>query len=239
MGSESIVSSYPEETKGTEKILIPRRLELILAFLIALVSLTTALVIWRINVIGSTADDTVHLGLINAIKKQTSANEDWRKVYEEASYARDYSIYLAGVQAMENSGDAAMVSQAATLRQYMLPNLQLLSSPLGTESKYLRSDTSYDLEKRFTDLEADNVELSKLDPQATFDQADSYYSQKRWVSVSLILLAVSLLWLTLAEISKKWMTTVSLLLGIGIYLVGVFWFVAVEAFFMISRGGLS
>jgi hypothetical protein len=222
------MSSYPDENKGTEKKLNTGRLELILAFLIALVSLTTALVVWRINVIGSNADDIVHLGLINAIKK----------VYEEASYARDYSIYLAGVQAMENSGDAAMAAQAVTLRQYMLPNLQLLSSPLGTESKYLRSDSSYDLEKRFTDLEADNVELSKLDPQATFDQADSYYSQKRWVSVSLILLAVSLLWLTLAEISKKWMTTVSLLLGIGIYLAGVFWLVAVEAFFLLSRGGI-
>jgi hypothetical protein len=239
MQSESIVSSYQEENMSTEKKLNTGRLEIILAFLIALVSLTTALVVWRINVIGSNADDIVNLGLINAIKKQTSANEDWRKVYEEASYARDYSIYLAGVQAMENSGDAAMAAQAVTLRQYMLPNLQLLSSPLGTESKYLKSDSSYDLEKRFTDLEADNVELSKLDPQATFDQSNSYYSQKRWVSVSLILLAVSLLWLTLAEISKKWMTTVSFLLGIGIYLAGVFWLVVVEAFFIISRGGLS
>jgi hypothetical protein len=35
------------------------------------------------------------------------------------------------------------------------------------------------------------------------------------------------------------MTTVSLLLGIGIYLAGVFWLVVVEAFFIISRGGLS
>lgn len=222
-----------------KKSIDPGKLEIIIAFLIALVSLTTALVVWRINSIGSTADDLVHLGLINAVKKQTSANEDWRKVYEEAAYARDYSIYLAGVQAMENSGDASQVSQAATLRQYMLPNLQLLSSPLGTDGKYLKPDSSYDLEKRFADLEADTPELSSLDPQSTFDQADSYYSQKRWISVSLILLAISLLWLTLAEISKKWMTTISLLLGIGIYLAGVFWMVAVEAFFVISRGGLS
>lgn len=222
-----------------EKQLETGRLQLALAFLIAVVSLTTALVVWRINAIGSNADDIVRQGLINAIKKQTSANEDWRKVYEEASYARDYSIYLAGVQVMENSGDAAMASQAGTLRQFMLPNLQLLSSPLGTEAKYLKPDGSYDLEKRFTDLEAENLELSKLDPQATFDLANSYYSHKRWISVSLILLAISLMWLTLAEISKKWLTSVSLLLGIGIYLAGVVWLIGVEVIFFVSRGGLS
>jgi len=221
------------------KWLDPARLEIIVAFLIAVASLTTALVVWRINVIGSSADDIVHLGLINAIKKQTSANEDWRKVYEEASYARDYSIYLAGVQAMESSGDASQAVQAANLRQYMLPSLQLLSSPLGTEIKYLKADGNYDLEKRFVDLEAENLDLSKLDPQATFNQANSYFSQKRWESISLILLAISLLWLTLAEISSKWMTTVSILLGVSVYLGGVFWFVAVEAFFFISRGGVG
>jgi len=222
----------------TNKWLDRSRLEIIVAFLIALVSLTTALVVWRINVIGSNSGDIIHLGLINAIKKQTSANEDWRKVYEEASYARDYSIYLAGVVAMEKSGDPTQTAQAVNLRQYLLPSLQLLSSPLGTDTKYLKPDGNYDLEKRFADLEKDNQELFKLDPQATLDQAKNYFSQKRWESISLILLAISLLWLTLAEISSKWMTTVTLLLGIGIFLAGVFWFVAVESFFYVSLGGL-
>jgi hypothetical protein len=199
--------------------------------------MTTALVVWRINVIGSSSDDIVHAGLIDAIKKQTYANEDWRKLYEEATYARDYSIYLAGVKAMENSGDATQSAQAANLRQYLLPSLQLLSSPLGTESKYLKSDGSYDLEKRFANLEGEITELSMLDPQSKFDLAKGYFSQKRWESISLILLAISLLWLTLSEISSKWITSVTLLLGLGVYLAGSIWFIAVEVFFFISRGG--
>lgn len=215
----------------------PDRLEVIVAILIALVSMTTALVVWRINVIGSSSDDIVHAGLIDAIKKQTYANEDWRKLYEEATYARDYSIYLAGVKAMENSGDATQSAQAANLRQYLLPSLQLLSSPLGTESKYLKSDGSYDLEKRFANLEGEITELSMLDPQSKFDLAKGYFSQKRWESISLILLAISLLWLTLSEISSKWITSVTLLLGLGVYLAGSIWFIAVEVFFFISRGG--
>ncbi|OGN84467.1 MAG: hypothetical protein A2X27_10560 [Chloroflexi bacterium GWD2_49_16] len=213
------------------------RLEVIVAILIALVSLTTALVVWRINVVGSNSDDIVHTGLIDAIKKQTYANEDWRKLYEEATYARDYSIYLAGVRAMENSENTAQSAQAANLRQYLLPSLQLLSSPLGTESKYLKADGSYDLDKRYADLEGDTTEFSTLDPQGKFDLAKSYFSQKRWESIGLILLAVSLLWLTLSEITSKWMTSVTLLLGLGIYMAGLIWFIAVEGLFFLSRGG--
>jgi hypothetical protein len=179
----------------------------------------------------------VHAGLIDAIKKQTYANENWRLLYEEATYARDYSIYLAGVEAMENSGDATTSAQAANLRQYLLPSLQLLSSPLGTESKYLKITGSYDLEKRYADLEADIPELSTLDPQGKFDLAKSYFSQKRWESIGLVLLAISLLWLTLSEISSRWMTSVSLLLGLGVFLAGLVWFGVVEVLFFISRGG--
>lgn len=216
----------------------PKKLEMIVAILIAVVSMTTALVVWRINVVGSTSDDIVHQGLINAVKVQSYDNENWRLLYEEASYARDYAIYLAGVRVMEASGDAALTAQAANLRQYLLPSLQLISAPLGTESKYLKSDGTYDLDKRLAELEADIPELSTLDPQAKFDLAKSYFSQKRWESIGLVLLALSLLWLTFTEISTKWLSSVSLLLGAGGFLAGLVWFVAVEAYFFIGRGGV-
>jgi hypothetical protein len=215
------------------------RLEVIAAILLAIVSLTTALGAWRINAIGSNADDLGHTGLIEAIKKQTSSNEDWRKLYEEAAYARDYSIYLAGVEVMESSQDAYLTAQAVSLRQYMLPNLQLLSSPLGTETKYLKPDGSYDLSKRIADLGAESPDLSNLDPQASFDLSKNYNSQKLWESIGLLLLALSLVWLTMAEISHKTLKVATLLLGLGIYLFGVFWFVAIEGYFMLIRGGLS
>jgi hypothetical protein len=214
------------------------KMEVIVAILIAIVSMATALVVWRINVVGSSSDDIVHMGLINAIKEQTYDNENWRLLYEEASYARDYSIYLAGVQVMEESGDAALSAQAANLRQYLLPSLQIISAPLGTEAKYLKTNGSYDLEKRLSDLEADIPELSTLDPQQKFDLAKSYYSQKRWESIGFVLLTFSLLWLTFTEISSKWMSSVSLLLGVGVFLTGLIWFIAVEAFFFMARGGV-
>ena len=223
---------------ANEDVSKQEKLEVIAAILIAVVSMATALVVWRINGVGSSSDDIVHTGLINAIKQQSYNNENWRKLYDEAAYARDYAIYLAGVQAMETSGDAAQSAQAANLRQYLLPSLQVLSSPLGTEDKYMKGDGSYDLDKRLADLEADTPELASLNPQEKFDLAKSYFSQKRWESIGLVLLSISLLWLTFSEISSKWMTSLSLLLGSVVFVAGLLWFVAVEAFFFISRGGV-
>lgn len=214
------------------------RLEVLLAFLIALVTLTTAIFVWRTNSLGSTAGDLVHSGLIDVVKVQASSNEDWRKVYEEASYARDYSIYLSGVEAMEASGDANLISQAKNLRQYLLPGLQVISSPLGTEAKYLLPNGTYDLQKRYADLEAENTELSKLNPKHTIDLANVYFSQQRWESIGLILLAISLFWLSLAEISRKWMRPASITIGTGLFLLGITWELVFEAIFAISRSSL-
>jgi len=216
----------------------PERVEILLALLIALVTLATAIFVWRTNVLGSTAGDLIHSGLIDAIKTQASSNEDWRKVYEEASYARDFSVYLAGVEAMESSGDANLLSQAKNLRQYLLPNLQLISNPLGTDAKYHLPNGTYDLQKRFADLESENTELASLNPQHSIDMANAYFSQQRWESIGLILLAISLFWLSLAELSRKWMRPVTIAMGLGLFLLGISWELVLEAIFAVSRSSL-
>ena len=93
------------------------RLELVIAFLIAIVSLTTALAAWRTNAVGSKAGDATRQGLIDAVKKQATTNEDWRRLYEEAGYAQSYAVTLAGVEAMEASGDPVAAAQAVNLRE--------------------------------------------------------------------------------------------------------------------------
>jgi hypothetical protein len=221
-----------------KKPLDESRMDIWNAILIAVVSLTTALVAWRTNVVGSSADDKTHQGLVDQVKKQASANESWRKVYEEAAYGRDYSIYLAGVQALENSGDDTAQAQAVNLRQYLLPNLQLLSAPLGSEVKYLKRDGTYDLEQRFADLENEASEIKSLDPAATFERADNYFAEQRWLTVSAVLLAVSLFWLAMAEIGGQRFRKIIMFIGGGVYLFAASWFVVVEAIFVLTRGGV-
>jgi len=216
----------------------PARMDVMIAILIALVSLTTALAAWRTNVVGSSAADANRQGLIDALKKGAAQNEDWRKVYEEAGYASSFAIESTAADAMDASKDETLKAAAKNLRQYLLPSMQLLSEPLGTQKKYLKSDGTFDIEKRFADLEAEAPDLLALDPAASFALADQYSSEQRWLTVGTVLLAISLFWLGLAEIQSGRGRTVNQTLGIGVYLVGLLFFLIVEAVFIIRRGGV-
>lgn len=213
------------------------RLELVIAMLIAIVSLTTALAAWRTNSVGSKAGDATRQGLIDTVKKQASTNEDWRRLYEEAGNAQSYAVTLAGVEALEASGDAVAAVQAANLRQYLLPGIQKLTDPLGTDPKYQLDDGTYNLEKRFADVQAETPDLLALDPQASFKLANQYNSEQRWLMLGTVLMALSLFWLALSEVGGSRLRLGTLGIGVVIYLIGLAWFFFVEVLFLFLRGG--
>ena len=212
------------------------RFEVFNAILIAVVSLTTAFAVWRTNIVGSNAADENRQGLIDAVKKQAFVNENYRTVYEEAGFAYQFAVKQAETQALEASDDSAAQDRAANIEQYLLPNLQLLAQPLATDEKYQNSDGTYDLQKRLADMRS--AEEDQLDPSASFARADSLFAEQRWLVVGSVLLAVSLFWLALAEVSNGRLRTGGFTIGLGIYLLGILWFVGVELiFFYMRRGG--
>ncbi len=213
------------------------RLEIIIAIFIAIVSVTFALTAWRASMVASNAGDANRRGILDAVKKQAATNEDWRKTYEEANYAESYATYLAEVQALEGSGDPAAAAQAANLRKYLLPNLQQLADPLATDATYEKADGTYDLQKRFDDLEAAWPDLSNLKPETSFQLAGRYYAEQRWLTVASVLLAISLFWLALAEISGKRLRLTVLMIGVAVYGLGLAALGVVEVVFFILRGG--
>lgn len=220
-----------------KKWLNPERLDVTIAVLIVLVSLTTALAAWRTSVVGSSAADANRQGMIDALKKGAAQNESWRKVYEEAGYASGFAIESAAADAMDASRDALYRSTAKNLRQYLLPSLQLLSEPLGTQEKYLKDDGTFDIEKRFADLEAEAPDIQALDPALSFELADKYSSEQRWLTIGTVLLAISLFWLGMAEILAGRARVVNLFIGLGVYLFGVVFFLVVELIAILGRGG--
>jgi hypothetical protein len=215
----------------------PARMDVMIAILIALVSLTTALAIWRTNTVGSSAADANRQGLIDALQKGTAQNEEWRKVYEEAGYASSFAMESAAADAMDASKDTTLKSASKNLRQYLLPSMQLQSEPLGTQEKYLKSNGNFDLEKRFADLEAESPDLLALDPEASFQRANNYSSEQRWLTVGTVLLAISLFWLGLAEVLTGPTRAVNFTLGIAVYVAGLLFFLIVELVFIVGRGG--
>ncbi len=213
------------------------RIEIIIAFLIAAVSITFAVSAWRVSMVASSAGDANRRGLLDTVKKQVATNNDWQKTFEEANYAVSYATYLAGVEALEASSDPVALAQAANLRNYLLPSLQMLGSPLSSDSVYLDVDGTYDLQKRFDALQSESPDLRDLDPDASFELAAGYYSEQRWLTVASVLLAVSLFWLALAEVSGKRLRLPVLIIGVAIYGVGLVSLVMIEAIFFFVRGG--
>ena len=220
------------------KLFEPARLEVVIAILIALVSLTTALAAWRTNVVGSNAAAANRQGLIDALKKDASQNGNWRKAYEEAGYAATFAIESAAADAMDASQDESQKAVSRNLHEFVLPSMQLLSEPLGTDEKYLKSDGTYDVEKRIADLEADHSDLASLDPEASFELADRYNAEQRWLTVGTVLLAISLFWLGFAEILSGRGRVINMVLGMGVYLFGLFFFLIVEVIAIVGRGGV-
>jgi len=214
------------------------RLDIFIAIIIAIVSITTALAAWRASMVSSASGDATRQGLIDAVKKQAAMSEDWRRTYEEAGYAQTYAVTLAQVEALEKKNDKTALAQAENMRQYILPNLKLLGDQLALDKKYLKSDGTYDLELLFADLEAATPEVNNLDPEASFKLADQYASEQGWLTGGVILLAISLFWLALSQLSQKKSRLITLAIGVGVYLFGLLWFTLVEVIFFSIRGGV-
>jgi hypothetical protein len=216
------------------------RLEVWIAVLIALVSLTTALATWRTAGLGSKAGDLIYQGFIDEVKRQASATENWRSVYELAGYARDYLVTLDGVIVLENSADPASQEHGAQMRINLLPGMESMGEPLAADPSYLTPEGWLNVQKLFDEMQAKDAQVPGLvpaDPQASFTLADKYFSEQRWLVVGTVLIAVSLFWLGLSQLSHLRLRILILVLGIFVYGIGLVWSVGVEVVFFILRGG--
>jgi len=105
--------------------------------------------------------------LIDAIKVQAGANEDWRQAHKEAASAARFSAYAAEAEALVSSADSAAQARGENLKAYLLPNLQLPAAPLATDPVYALPSGTYDIARHIEDLQAGS-DLATLDPEASF-----------------------------------------------------------------------
>ncbi len=213
------------------------RSDLFVPFVIAIVSITTAVVAWRGSLVSSSGGDASRAGLINTLKKDAAASENVRKLYQEATFAQNYAAYVAELKVLNNSGDPVAQVQAQQLKQFLLPALAQLS-PLVSDPAYLKPDGSFNLDMRLANLNAEDRDLAKLDPQVSFNHADQYAGEQRWLTVNIVVLVMALFWLTVAQIAGKRLRWATLSIGGVFYLLGLAWFVVVEGIFFILRGAL-
>ena len=196
--------------------------EVTTAILIAVVSFFTALVVYLTNTAGSNATNLNHQGLIDKVKLEAYANENWRMVYQEAATAYSYQVEKANIASLAASKDPISRAQAKSTEQMLLPNLKLNADEFLSSPKYVRADGSFDLQARFNDLQS-LPEIQQLDPEKTFKKADEFYKEQRWYLIGSVILATSLFWLGLAQITHKHRRVISVLIGFFMFGIGFIW----------------
>ena len=205
----------------------------LIAFGIALASILMAVVVWRATVVGSNASDANRLGLINTVKQEAATSENWRMVYQEASFAQIYAVYKAEADALSQSSDPLAATQLSKIQEIVLPGIADIS-PLATDKAYQKPDGTMDLQARFQDYQAKNPDLRDLKPLKSYQAANRLFIEQRWLSVVAILFVVTIFWFTLAQISGARMRWLLLAIAGASFTLSVFAFAGIEAFFLMS-----
>lgn len=209
------------------------RFQTIVAVLIAVVSMISAGVIWRASLAGSSATTADRRGLIATVKYEAAYAQTVSTLYEEARYASQHARYQARVDALAALDDDAAHSEAEWVKQIVV-NLGSFTL-LATDPTYRTADGELDLDARLDDLRAADADLRDLDPQQDFAAADRYYRESQLLVSAVIVFAVALFFLTLAEITRHRARVALAVAGAVVFLVGLGGVLVAEAYFAISR----
>jgi hypothetical protein len=209
------------------------RFQTIVAVLIAVVSAVSAGVIWRASLASSSASTADRQGLVTTVKYEAAYAEAVSMLYEEAHYAVQFDCYQARVEALQAQGDSAAQSEAGWVRQ-IVDSLASLT-PLTTDPAYRTADGGLNLDARLATMRAADADLSNLDPQQHFTAADWLYFESEVLVSAVIIFAVALFFLTLAEITRRRIRIGLAVIGVLVFLLGLGGVVVAEAYFILSR----
>ena len=235
-GGERVSLERTQSESGPEKVGGGGWTEGLIAAAMAIVLMATAVAGWRSSDLGSRAGDAERLGMIQSIQHQDFLNLDWQLAYQEAGQCPALSPGRGRgggpwrPVAIQGWGRRRRTSASTCCRIW-----RLLGEPLTTDATYAEADGSLDIGQRFADLQAQNADLAALDPEGAFTQAEYYQSQQRSYFVGAVLLALSLFWLGLAEITRGKARITGLVMGVLVFLFGLAWIAGVEVLWALAR----
>jgi len=209
------------------------RFQAIVAILIALVSIISAVVVWRASMAGSNASDAERLGLVTTVQYEAAYAQTVLMLYQETHYATQHARYKARVDALQAQEGTGARTEAEWVTQIMV-NLALFT-PLTTDPDYQTSGGGLDLDKRLEDIRDADADLRNIDPQQAFADADQYYAKAQVLISFVIVFAVALFFLTLAEITQHRIRIGLAAIGTVIFLIGLGGALITELYFVISR----
>ncbi|TET54657.1 MAG: hypothetical protein E3J64_01600 [Anaerolineales bacterium] len=209
------------------------RLTTAVAILIAIVSMVSAGVVWRAAIAESNATTSERGGLIDSVKREAALATDVSTLLWEARYAAAHTLYAARLTVLEGEDDVGARREAEGLA--LIAESLAEFTPLATDEEYRTAAGGLDLDARLSDLRDLNPDLRDLDPDEQFGEADRYHLESRLLLAVVVVFAVSLFFLTLAEIVvTRHIRYVLAALGSLMFLAGLVGIVAAEVYCAIA-----
>ncbi len=200
------------------------RFQTLIAVLIAMVTVTGAIVAWRAATIGSEADDAEREGLLSTIVRERvdATNRTW--LYNDLRTFALYTEYQAladrlaqDAQTYREAGDEDEADRLAREAE----RYRLLSDNLRRFlfEGYITSEGTYDADAFLARRWAEAARKADLEPQDDLALADTLRLRAQRLVGGTIFLASALLLLTLAQISRSGLRYLFLAGGVTLYLV--------------------
>ncbi|RMF31030.1 MAG: hypothetical protein D6759_10780 [Chloroflexi bacterium] len=202
----------------------PPRFQTLIAVLIAMVTVTGAIVAWRAATISSEADDAEREGLLSTIVRERvdATNRTW--LYNDLRTFALYTEYQAladrlaqDAQAHREAGDedeADRLAQEAERYRLLSDNLRRFLF-----EGYITSEGTYDANAFLARRWAEAAREADLEPQDDLALADTLRLRAQRLVGGTIFLAAALLLLTLAQISRSGLRYLFLAGGVTLYLI--------------------
>ena len=217
-------------------------METVPSVLIAVVTVLTAAVVWRVSVLSSEATGADRLGTINTLKAAAAKAENLAYLYQqEADLAQTHVLLRAQIDYLRRRADefaasadgaavaAILNSEADAL--LMADQGTVAITPLVADKRYRREDNTFDLDVRLQDIAAENPDLAALEPGQDFAQADRLDDKALYLALTVIIFALALFALTLAQITKRRIRWLFLSVGVIITVAAVSTAAGLELFF--------
>jgi len=199
-----------------------QRFSNMVAILIALVTVSGAIVAWRIAVATSEAGSADTTGLLAAVDKEDATTE--ATIYAighqtaYAAFLRDDSLANALYTLGGNFTDAANALEAAA-------NRTLDYIPRA----YLDRNLNFKVQRDIGENVAESTVRKDINAQPHFDAADAARARAQWLLFVLLWLGFALLLLTLADAIRNPLRYLFLLGGMSIYILGTLAATLIEA----------
>lgn len=192
------------------------RFEVFSSFMIALVTIVSAITAWRATIASTQAGDADFEGIAASIRAQEARLSNGIQAFEHFQAFTSYYRYNEHGKILDSEADPAHDRQKSDLWGLALGLQYSFFSP-----KYLDETGNYDLQRELDELWADASQSNDLYPDPHFESADLYRDKASILTGTLIIFAGAFFLFTVGQAVKNRLRYFIALAGVIVFGIGV------------------